>query len=478
MRRALPLSTLFLILLFPSIIFSQNSVRKNAVVWRANWVNFQMPITDELSIDDYTTGMELTYVRYLNQNFNFSVPLKVAKARLPLDELGNTEDTEVILGLDALVHIKFINEKSWFQPYLLGGVGAMAETADDVKVNPEFPFGFGINFRVGRGIYLSGETQYRVDLSDNRNHLSHATGLWFVLNKKSEEEKEVTDADMDGIPDDEDQCPNEAGEASLFGCPDSDGDGVANRLDKCPEIAGLATLSGCPDDDGDGVANHVDECPTLPGDPDNAGCPNNDRDGDGVPNDADRCPDKPGSEYADGCPDLDADGIPDIDDTCPTVSGLPENKGCPDSDGDRVADPFDKCPETPGTIANSGCPELEPKEKEVLDFAMQAVQFETGSARLKPESNSVLDQIAEILGKYPEQKLRISGHTDSIGSSGNNLKLSKLRAMACFDYLVSVGIDANRMTYRGFGETQPIGDNRYADGREKNRRVEFEIYAN
>jgi len=474
------LTTLLLFLCVFSItsISAQSADAPNGLAWRFTWNNLQFPLTDDWNRFDYTSGGEIMYVRHLNRYLNLAVPLKVGKVRFPLDDNGREDNSVLIGSLDVLGHVKPLPETSWFQPYILAGVGLMTEPENGYNMNPEIPLGFGLNFELITGVYLSGETQYRFNFEDNRNQLMHSLGVWFHLDAEEKEEKtdEVADADFDGIPDDEDQCPNEAGEAALFGCPDRDGDGVADRFDDCPDVAGYAKISGCPDSDDDGVADKDDECPSIKGDKDNKGCPKNDTDADGVPNDKDRCPDQPGSPYTDGCPDLDMDGVPDIDDKCPSQAGLPENFGCPDSDGDGVADPFDKCPETPGIVYNSGCPELKKEEKEVLEFAAQAIQFETGSSRLKSESKDILNQIAGIMKNYPAQKLRISGHTDSIGSAEDNLDLSQRRAKSCYEYLISQGIPANRMTHHGYGETLPIADNMFAPGREKNRRVVFEMF--
>ncbi|MBK7873276.1 MAG: OmpA family protein [Saprospiraceae bacterium] len=93
-------------------------------------------------------------------------------------------------------------------------------------------------------------------------------------------------------------------------------------------------------------------------------------------------------------------------------------------------------------------------------------------------SFEVLNQIVDILKRYPDYKMRIGGHTDSVGSSSTNQTLSEARAKACYDYLISKGIEASRLSFTGYGETKPIADNRYKDGRDKNRRVEFDIYLN
>jgi outer membrane protein OmpA-like peptidoglycan-associated protein len=118
---------------------------------------------------------------------------------------------------------------------------------------------------------------------------------------------------------------------------------------------------------------------------------------------------------------------------------------------------------------------LEAAEKEVLTFAMKAVQFELGKATLKPESSTVLTQIAGILKKYPDYKISIEGHTDNTGSAEVNQKLSENRAKACYDFLAAKGVPTSRMSYKGFGQTRPIADNGTYSGRTLNRRVEFNV---
>ncbi len=290
------------------------------------------------------------------------------------------------------------------------------------------------------------------------------------------------DQDKDGILDDEDKCPNLKGLQKHNGCPeDTDGDGVYDEFDRCPELEGTEELNGCPagvDTDGDGVEDGMDKCPELAGTADNDGCPA-DADGDGVADAEDKCPDLAGTAADNGCPaDKDKDGVYDKDDKCPGLAGIPANNGCPsDKDGDGIYDKDDKCPGMKGDKANGGCPEikLEKEERELLEFAVQNVEFKTGSADLTAESQNILDKIHSILEKYPTYKLSISGHTDNQGSAELNKKISKDRAGSCHDYLVNKGIESSRIFYYGFGQEKPIDSNETADGRQKNRRVEFEL---
>ncbi|HMN90952.1 MAG TPA: OmpA family protein, partial [Saprospiraceae bacterium] len=265
-----------------------------------------------------------------------------------------------------------------------------------------------------------------------------------------------------------------AGLPQFNGCPDTDGDGTPDGEDECPTEVGPVATKGCPDRDGDGVPDKDDLCPDQPGPVATRGCP--DRDGDGVPDKDDQCPDQPGPVATQGCPDRDGDGVPDKDDRCPDQPGPVALRGCPDRDGDGVPDRDDRCPDTPGLASNFGCPEVTKEDKETLTFAMKAVQFETAKSTFLTQSFEVLNRIVDILKRYPDYKMRISGHTDSVGSTASNQALSERRAQACYDYFIARGISANRLSYAGYGKSRPIADNRTAAGREQNRRVEFEIY--
>jgi len=291
------------------------------------------------------------------------------------------------------------------------------------------------------------------------------------------------DTDLDSIPDHVDDCPTEAGPKENGGCPwgDKDGDGLTDNIDECPEVPGPEENKGCPwgDIDGDGVTDNIDACPEVAGPAENDGCPWGDRDEDGILDNEDDCPDEAGPVENKGCPwgDRDGDGVLDNVDRCPDVPGPVDNDGCPyqDSDGDGVIDLEDDCPRTPGPAENKGCPVIEKEEQEVLNTAFENLEFETGSDVIAGSSYESLDGLAELLVKKPDYKLRISGHTDDVGSAASNLSLSEKRSKSVSKYLKNKGVNTTNFIVEWFGETKPAYPNDTKEGRQKNRRVEMDV---
>jgi len=160
-----------------------------------------------------------------------------------------------------------------------------------------------------------------------------------------------------------------------------------------------------------------------------------------------------------------------------------------DDDADGVANKFDKCP---GTVANTvvdgaGCPLKTPvpvirekiivteADRKVVDEAIRNLEFDLGKATIRSTSNATLDRVAALLVEK-NFSLKLAGHTDNSGSMALNLRLSKDRAESVKAYLVSQGANASRIEATGYGPNQPIASNKTADGRQKNRRVEFSLF--
>lgn len=174
--------------------------------------------------------------------------------------------------------------------------------------------------------------------------------------------------------------------------------------------------------------------------------------------------------------DPDGDGVEGSDDRCPLDPGPAELDGCPDRDGDGIPDVEDACPDQPGPAVRDGCPAEDPLViYEGGKISLRgAINFDTAKAEVKDDSFAILDQVAATLSAHPEVKrVRIEGHTDSVGSASYNRTLSQRRAAAVLKYLVTKGIARQRLEAKGFGPDSPIASNATPLGRAKNRRVEF-----
>ncbi|MES9850853.1 MAG: OmpA family protein [Candidatus Thiodiazotropha sp. L084R] len=198
-----------------------------------------------------------------------------------------------------------------------------------------------------------------------------------------------------------------------------------------------------------------------------------DADGDGVVDSLDKCPGTAAGVKVDakGCPlDSDGDGVADADDKCPdTAAGIKvDTMGCElDSDGDGVADSQDKCPNTPvgATVSTDGC---------AVKIVLQNINFELNSDRIGSDYIAVIERIAASLKSRSDIKaIEVIGYTDSSGAAGYNQTLSEKRAKAVADALIAQGVAKGMISTKGMGEDSPVADNKTAEGRAQNRRVEL-----
>ncbi|MCG2634468.1 MAG: OmpA family protein [Gammaproteobacteria bacterium] len=150
-----------------------------------------------------------------------------------------------------------------------------------------------------------------------------------------------------------------------------------------------------------------------------------------------------------------------------------------DFDNDGVEDSIDKCPNTPPgtTVDEFGCPlHVAPAPVAVKEvIILEGVNFEFDSAKLTPEAKEILKNDTNALLNSTDDKAILDGHTDSIGPAAYNQGLSERRAASVKAYLVEGGIDPERLTTEGHGESKPIADNTTKEGRAKNRRVELKL---
>ena len=128
-------------------------------------------------------------------------------------------------------------------------------------------------------------------------------------------------------------------------------------------------------------------------------------------------------------------------------------------------------PNEPGDLSVDFTLTVEPTKV----YTLRDVHFDTGKATLRPESFKALNDLAEYMKIKKKMVIEIAGHTDDVGDDAANLKLSQARAETVRDYLIKKGISQDRVTAKGYGETEPAANNQTEEGKQKNRRTEVRI---
>jgi OOP family OmpA-OmpF porin len=397
------------------------------------------------AIDDSFAGFQVSGGRNISDHVSLEALLGYSDIA-GYCEPGDCYPDQQILDISVNL-LGYYDRDARFAPYALAGVGYQSADADEgpqyVRFtgkgsNPTATFGLGLLWRMGESRYsIRVEHRARVAFDGYKNLTDQLStfGLQYDFGKRRDA----------GVP-----APTNV---------DTDGDGVLDMWDACADTPrGVAVTSrGCPienidraDDDQDRVLNSVDECPDTPlGTPvDQRGC-SQDSDMDGVPTDKDRCPNsRMGAEVnIYGCEnDNDKDGVPDHRDSCLFTR--------------------------PGVRTDvRGC--------EIKDIiSLPGVNFETGEDILIFGTEYLLEEAANTLIKYPELQIEVAGHSDNVGDAKANEGLSERRAKTVRAILIRMGVAEERLTFKGYGETQPIGDNSTAEGRAINRRVELRLISN
>lgn len=433
-------------ILFVAGLLTNATAQNDANPWKitvgtnaVELIDFGSYAKEDLSISPNFSFLEVS--RYVGSGFS----IDIAGSLNNLTRASGEDDLYHSLDLGTSLSANQIINLGKFEPTLRAGLG-YAGGISGVSSTEGFLTGYtglGLNYWFNDALAFSLKTTYKMytaefdnligDGNGGRNHLQHSAGLSFAFGDG--------DTDRDGVKDSVDECPEVPGLESLNGCPDDDGDGIKNSADDCPLTAGLAALNGCPDADGDGVKDSDDACPNVAG-----------------------------LASLNGCPDADGDGITDAEDACPNAAGSADMNGCPDADGDKVADKDDECPTVAGPASNGGCPEYP-----LAMLADYDINFDLEKYNIDSQDVQRLSIVIKVLLANSDANISIEGHADNTGEESYNNPLSKNRASSIKNYLVNVGIDADRLSTKAFGESKPKASNKTAEGRAINRRVEFKV---
>ena len=180
--------------------------------------------------------------------------------------------------------------------------------------------------------------------------------------------------------------------------------------------------------------------------------------------------------------DSDGDGVPDYLDKEPNtpVGARVNSSGTTlDSDGDGTPDHVDKCPFQPGPASQGGCPVEEIREetdylKKAINDGYVNVYYAFDSSKPLGYSVSAAQYVANFLKRNPGVNVEVKGYADELGPEDYNMKLSEARAKAVYDLLTASGVDASRLSYKGYGEDTSV-DKASADARQMARRASFEV---
>ncbi len=371
-------------------------------------------------------------------------PRLALEAELAFVPTETHDKTAELLSFNWRLNVLYALTDGAYKPYVELGGGAQTVSSTNTAVvasdtDPAFHAGLGLKIEPWKdwGLRVGGRPVWQQSRDGSiSTELELAAGVYGRFGRPVPPPVVAppppADTDGDGVTDDKDRCPKEAEDKDGFqdddGCPDpdNDGDGFLDAVDRCPGEAGPD--AGCPDkdEDGDGVVSRLDRCPAQNGPKDNGGCPDQDRDGDGLVDRLDKCPDQ--AETRNGFEDAD------------------------------------------------GCPDQLPEDLAKAVGRVEGIVFDAGKASIKvKKSKASLDRIAEVMKKHPGVIVEVSGHTDDKGDHDKNVKLSQERAEAVKAALVERGVSADGLRPKGYGPDKPVGPNKSAKDRAKNRRVEFTL---
>ena len=405
-----------------------------------------------------------------------------------IGRVAGAEYTTQIIPIDYRFLLSPFSFENW-NPYLYAGIGALhydveqipPQTTANAKLKGwtgVIPAGVGVQFKLSDHISFEASGGYNYTLNDELNAVvtDKKDAYWtYLLGLTVSGESGDVDPDHDGLTNKEEKelgtNPNVA---------DTDGDGLSDG----DEVNKYHTNPLKADSDGDGLSDG-DEVLKYHTDPMRA-----DTDGDGL-NDGDEVL----KYHTDPLKaDTDGDGLNDGEEVMKykTDPLKADTDGDSLNDGEEVlkyhTDPLkadtDGGSVDDGTEVARGSDPLNPADdvpvkKEELKvevgkaIVLEGIVFATGKADITPESESLLEKAYNTLAQNPDINVEIQGYTDNVGKKAANVQLSQGRAESVKAWLVQKGISAERITAKGYGPDKPAADNKTAQGRQKNRRIEF-----
>jgi OOP family OmpA-OmpF porin len=376
---------------------------------------------EDYSTDNAETGLPSFLDNGVGLGLTSEWAVRVEASQLEIDALPN-DATGSRVGLDVLY---FLPEDLF---YSFGGLKNTEIVDGDAMVN----IGVGKHWDVSDDFKIITEVAayHPIASGDSNTHLGLKLGVAYVF----------------------------GGTTTVSAPKDGDNDGVFDNLDKCQDTPAGTQVDkmGCTLDlDDDGVINRLDNCPNTPAGTqvDSYGC-NNDLDGDGVTNNIDMCPN--------------------------TVAGTPVGaKGCSlllDADQDGVLDDKDQCADTPMTdkVNATGCGVFVGEEVSTNINVL----FDNNSSAISKSDDAQLQAFADFMNRFPATDTVIEGHASAPGNADYNMMISKKRADSVRTLLINeYGIDAARLTSKGFGENQLLDTSNTAAANKINRRITAKVTA-
>ncbi|MEM6263812.1 MAG: OmpA family protein [Bacteroidota bacterium] len=420
--------------------YAQISTNPTMVGLSSTFTDYQgPPVGDYTNFSNYRPGISLGAYQYVAKPINVLL-LSTFVPEIDYPTGSGTFTNPSMLDVNGQVQFKsnngrMLKEDAVFAPYVNSGFGLSSiSNATSFYV----PVAFGSRVRLGKSVSLQLETMYKQAIGRGNNSLNHSIGFVFSVPTKKQpietpvEETETTPPIANAVP--KVEVPGRLD--------DMDGDGIPDVEDACPELMGLIQFGGCPP----------------------------------RPNDPGRELDLAKLEEKDIPVKPYAASNPQPAEATPQFAQVEVEEQINNRNPDQTETTLDFEGNTDTASWGDPYNEASEEDQQFLEFAQHAIYFSPNEDEILPESFEVLDEVANILERNQDARLKLLGHTDALGEENENLILSIKRAFRVKYYLVhEKGIKLSRIESDGAGEIDPIASNDNPGGRKLNRRVEFSL---